>query len=151
MQTCPLTNSSCQGNNQDPAIENIYAGSVYTNNTQVWQEKPLANNTFALQTTAASVSCPNGALGCCVDVCANSNCGSNQGNIILYGCHFMENQQWRWYGNATADGGRLLQSVRSSKCVTACPAANSQCAFAGDVSTVSCNTTDPYQRWVYLS
>ena len=148
-----MGNSTCQGNNQDAAVSNIYATSVDTPNPQLWTSYSTGSTTFALRTQGAS--CPGANQGqCCVDVCANANCGSNQGNIILYGCHYGDNQQWSWEGTADAAGGRMMKSVRGGKCMLACPKASpggNPCAFAGDVSTTTCDAADPAQRWVYIS
>ncbi|KAF8056725.1 hypothetical protein HT031_006223 [Scenedesmus sp. PABB004] len=107
-----------------------------------WQPRDRGNDQFALVTTNRQ-----GAF--CVDICNSADCGDVHGNIIQYSCHYGPNQLWYWNSTADGFGGRLLRSVSSGRCVTACPEANTYCNFVGDVSTAPCNATDPTQRWAY--
>jgi hypothetical protein len=127
----------------------MYAVHVTPNTTiQDWKKVDYDATNFHLLTYA-------GGLPQCVDVCLSTECGSDKGNIIWWGCHWGLNQQWFWEGAADANGAMMLKNVFNGKCITACPAASLECNWSAeltsDVSTTACNAADPSQRWVFGS
>jgi hypothetical protein len=145
IQECAWEDPSCQGWAASNPL-NIY--SVPVTPTTIIQDWMLVvpywknPNSFGLRSTRTDH---------CVDVCLTPNCGSDHGNIIWYYCHYETNQQWHWWGDPDANGGRMIYSGHNGQCITSCPQVNLNCNFITDVSTTACDPNDPYQRWVFGS
>jgi hypothetical protein len=153
IQMCPRSDRTCQGWVNESADSyywtNIYAVKLTPNITiQDWQKVDINwPDSFHYLTYAGGNQC--------MTSCIFPECGRTHGPNIIWSTCFdtFSAQRWWWHGVADANGARMIWSARSYKCITACPAASSVCRWSdeltSDVSSSTCNATDPSQRWVF--